>query len=52
MIAAGDDYADRNRAQIKKEPEIIEIPVKKRILVVPFDLKRDPILITINLMSR
>lgn len=50
LVAAGDNHADGDYSQVKQQSEIVEIAVKERILVVPFDLKSDTILEAINLM--
>jgi hypothetical protein len=45
---ARDDDSRIDCAEIKQESEIIQIPIKKWILIVPFDLDSDAPLETIN----
>lgn len=50
LVAARDYHTDRNHSQIEKQSEVVEITVIKGILVVPLDLKRNPVLETIDFM--
>ena len=50
VITSGNDNTDTNGTEIKKQPEVVQISVKERIFIVPFDFEGDTILITINLV--
>jgi hypothetical protein len=52
VIASGEDHSHRNGAQVKQEPEVIEVAVEERIFVVPLDFKGYPVFETVDLMRR
>jgi hypothetical protein len=51
-VCARYDDSDADGPQIAQEAEIVEVAIVERILVVPFDFERDPVLETINLVRR
>jgi len=52
FVAPRDDNAGTDRAQLEKNPKVIEVAVVERILVVPFDLKGDSVFETVNFVGR
>jgi len=52
VIASGNDNADTDHTKFEKKAKVIEIPIKKRILVVPFNFEGNPILEAIDFMRR
>ncbi len=47
-----DDDAQINGAEFEQQAEVIEVAVEERILVVPFDFQRHPILVAVHLVGR
>jgi hypothetical protein len=50
LVRPRDYHTYTNGAKVEEKSEIVEIAVVKRIFVVPFDLKRDAILVAIDLV--
>ena len=51
FISAGNDDADADGSQVKQKAEIIQISIKERVLVVPFDFYRNSIFEAVNLVG-
>jgi hypothetical protein len=52
VVTAGEDDTYLDDTQFEQEPEVIEVPIVERVLVVPLDFEPDPALETINLVRR
>ena len=52
FIATRDDYPQADGAKLEQESKVVEIAVKERIFVVPFNLQGYPITEAINLVGR
>ena len=50
FVTARDDHPDANSPQFKQQPEIIQIPVVKRIFVVPLKLKGNAVLEAVDFL--
>lgn len=51
-VAARDDNPHGNNPQVEQQSEIVQVPVKERVFVVPFDLQSNAIFVAIDRMSR
>ena len=52
LICAGKDDSNADRTQVEQKSKVVQVPVKERILVIPFNLKRDAVLEAIDLVCR
>src|SRR5262249_16886497 len=52
VASASNDHACLNDAQLEEETEVVQISIKERVLVVPFNFQTYPLLETIDLVSR
>ena len=52
FVTTGNDDADTDGPKLKQQPKIIQIPVEKRVFVVPFDFKCHAILEAIHIVCR
>jgi len=48
---SGDDYAQVDDTEIEKQTEVVQIPIKERVLIIPLDLQANAPLETIDLVS-
>ena len=52
IIAPGDYHAHGDGSKVEEQAEVVEIAVVERILVVPLDFQRHPVLEAVDLMGR
>src|SRR4051812_25948322 len=47
----GDDHARVNDTKVEQKPEVVQVPIKERVLVIPLDLQANSPLEAIDLMG-
>jgi len=52
LTASRNDNSDVDGAKLEQEPEVIEVSIEERILVVPLDFQRHSVFETVNLVRR
>jgi len=48
LIATSNNDSHAYCSEVKKQPKVVEVTVKERVFVVPFNLQGDAILVTIH----